>query len=37
MTRGTICVTRKCNGEDLAMPLVNQLSYREWTGCWSVI
>ena len=37
MTRGTIYVYRRVNGEAMPLPLMNQSSYREWNGCWSAI
>jgi hypothetical protein len=39
--QGTICVLRKAwidgECEILVMPLADQLSYKEWTGCFSYI
>ena len=37
MPKGTICVMRRVNGQWIPLPLVNQQSYAEWTGCFSVI
>ena len=35
--RGTICVERTVFGVPEWLPLAAQSSYREWTGCFSLI
>ena len=35
--RGTICVLRIYGGELVALALEDQLSYREWTGCFCLL
>jgi len=35
--RGTICVLRSINGSLVAIPLDNQASYQEWSGCFSLL
>lgn len=35
--RGTICVVRSVNGQDTVLPLDNQRSYAEWSGCFSLL
>ena len=35
--RGTICVERTVFGVQEWLPLAAQQSYREWTGCFSLI
>jgi hypothetical protein len=35
--RGLIYVYRRVNGTDVPLLIQNQLSYREYIGCWSAI
>jgi len=37
MTIGIICVIRLVNGRETVLPLANQRSFKEWTGCFSLI
>ena len=37
MSRGLIYVYRNVNGACVPLRLINQLSYREWLGCFSAI
>lgn len=37
MMRGSIYVMRRVNGTMVPLRLVNQISYREWLGCFSAI
>jgi len=37
MQRGLIYVYRRVNGEDVALALENQRSYKQWGGCFSAI
>lgn len=32
-----ICVYREVGGVVVALPLANQLQYKEWTGCFSLL
>lgn len=36
-SRGDICVIREINGRECVLRLSNQSSYKEWTGCFSII
>jgi len=36
-TYGVICVERVVNGQVEWLPLLNQNSYKEWSGCFSII
>lgn len=35
--RGDICVIREVNGKECVFRISNQLAYREWVGCFSII
>jgi len=35
--RGTICVLREVDGRWCVLRLTEQRTYREWTGCFSII
>lgn len=35
--RGLIYVYRRVNGTDVPLLIANQLSYKEWVGCWSAV
>jgi hypothetical protein len=37
LDRGLIYVYRRVNGTDVPLLIDNQLSYREYIGCWSAI
>ena len=37
MCKGTICVIREYQGYQVIMPIENQSSYREWSGCFSLL
>jgi hypothetical protein len=37
MKRGVICVERMVNGKREWLPLDNQLAYKEFVGCFSVL
>ncbi len=32
----TICVIRAVNGRETILPLVDQHTYKEWAGCFSL-
>jgi hypothetical protein len=36
-SRGDICVAREVNGVWCALRIAEQWTYREWSGCFSVI
>jgi len=35
--KGTICVERIVNGQGEWLPLTDQISYKEWVGCFSLL
>lgn len=35
--RGLICVDRMYKGQLTTFPLVNQWSFKEWVGCYSLL
>ena len=37
LKRGDVCVVRKVNGRWCVLRLKNQASFREWSGCFSII